>query len=171
MLSEKDKKERKSLENVTISQWNVANLKIMYILLSRGELNMQPCISGLGTLHEYLMYTSKVMEYAGQFPWKSVLRYDQAFRHKQANGQLCWKDDNQHLVTIHLVSPIHKDSPLTSSNSRGARQATVPICRMYNYKTGCTYGPGGCAYVHKCNVAGCNRQHPAYMHTSATKPE
>ena len=99
-------------------------------------------ISAMGTLDDYLCYTQKVMEYAGQFPWKRVLKYDQAFRHKQANGQLRWRDDNQHLVTVHLVSTVHKGTPSKPQQNRGARQpaqqSSVPICHMYNQQAGCT---------------------------------
>ena len=171
--TDKDKKDKKSLDTVTISQWNVANIRIMYELLKRGELSRGPNHMRLGTLDDYLQYTRKVMEYAGQFPWKSVLHYDQAFRHNQANGKLCWKDDNQHLVTVHLVSPVHKGTPPKQPQyNRGAKQASrqatsVPICRMFNSQTGCSWaGAGGCSYIHRCSVAGCTKQHPAYMHAN-----
>jgi hypothetical protein len=52
----------------------------MYALLQADKLSHEENRGEGGTLDAYLIYTVKIMEYAGQFPWKS----DQAFRHKQA---------------------------------------------------------------------------------------
>ena len=88
-------------------------------------------ISAMGTLDVYLCYTQKIMEYAGHFLWKSVLKYDQAFRHKQANGQLRWRDDNQHLVTVHLVSPVYKGTP--PSHNRTEEPGNQPGSPRFQY--------------------------------------
>ena len=155
------KQDPRTLDSVSISEWNVANIRIMYSLLEAGELSHETRDIGEGgTLDGYLSYTVKIMEYAGQFPWKNVLKYDQAFRHKQATKHLTWEDDNQHLVTVHLVSPLHQQK----ASTRQKRPTGKPICRMYNYPTGCTFS--GCAYIHKCNVPGCVQQHPAHMHNA-----
>ena len=160
------KRDSKTLASVSIPEWNVANIRILYALIESNDLFREEPIGEGGTLDAYMAYTEKIMEYACQFPWKNVLKYDQAFRHKQANGHLSWDEDNQHLVTVHLVSPLHqpKASPRQKGNT-GQRPTGKPICRMYNQQGGCTwFGPGGCSYIHKCSVPGCAQQHPAHMH-------
>ena len=83
----------------------------------------------LGTINDYKQYTKKVMEYAGQFQRERVLYYDQTFRHNQANGKLCWKDDNQHLVTVHLLSPVHKGTPFKQPRyNRGENKQPTRQC-------------------------------------------
>lgn len=158
------KRDPRTLDSVSISEWNVANIRIMYTLLQANELAHEASNGGEGgTLDAYLAYTVKIMEYAGQFPWKSVLKYDQAFRHKQAVGLLSWEDDNQHLVTVHLVSPLHQQR--ANTRQEGKRPTGKPICRMFNQPGGCSWsGPGGCSYMHRCSVPGCAQQHPAHMH-------
>ena len=160
------------LETVTMSQWVVANTRILYALLSEGKLASQTAIQ------QYLAYTVKIMELSAKFDWKSILMYDNEFRKLQAIYNLSWSFDSTHLHTV-MLQPIFKPNPPTKStphsipNSRAAMANFTSdgriICRNFNGQKGCTLH--SCNFAHVCNrkIAGkaCGLSHPGVAHKTA----
>lgn len=58
------------LENLTLSQWSIANLAILYKLVRENKL-------GGDSMLDYLSYTTKVYQLVQRFSLPSVLLYDQ----------------------------------------------------------------------------------------------
>ena len=61
------------LEQVTFSQWVIANTRFFYNLMISKKLN------SLEDIINYPAYTVKVMELSNRFQWPSVLKYDDEF--------------------------------------------------------------------------------------------
>ena len=61
------------LENVTLAQWSVANLAILYKLVAESKLHA-------GNLLDYLSYTTKICQLVQRFTLISVLMYDREYR-------------------------------------------------------------------------------------------
>ena len=85
------------LENLTLSQWSIANLAILYKLTSEGKL-VGPA------LMDYLSYTTKIYQLVQKYSLNSVLLYDREYRQLQANIGFRWGIDVQHLHMLHLQS-------------------------------------------------------------------
>ena len=83
------------LESLTLSQWSVANLAILYRLVNEGKL-VGP------NLMDYLSYTTKVYQLVQRFSLSSVLLYDREYRKLQASMSFHWGTDVQHLHTLFL---------------------------------------------------------------------
>ena len=65
------------LESLTLSQWSIANLAILYNLVGDGKL--------VGaSLMDYLSYTTKVYQLVQRFSLASVLLYDREYRKIQS---------------------------------------------------------------------------------------
>ena len=62
--------QRPRLENVTLSHWVVANIRIFYTLLFSHELPTARDV------RDYLAYAVKVMELAAKYEWQHVLEFD-----------------------------------------------------------------------------------------------
>ena len=61
------------LESVTLAQWSVANLAILYHLLGEGKLDAPNIL-------DYLSYTTKICQLEQNFNLVSVLMYDREYR-------------------------------------------------------------------------------------------
>lgn len=79
------------MENLTLSQWSVANLAILYKLVGEGKL-----------VGNALMDTSKFYQLVQRCSMVSVLLYDKEYRQLQASMGFRWGTDLQHLHTLHL---------------------------------------------------------------------
>jgi len=169
------------LENITISQWVIANTRIFYTLLSEGKL------ANSNQIQTYLAYTVKIMELTSKYEWKSILMYDDEFRKLQAIYHYPWDFDSHHLHTV-LLTPIAKslhtigvNKPTNTYNTNNNNRNQFAnfttdgriICRNCNSTKGCTLH--SCNFVHLCNrkVAGkaCGEPHAGHYHTNAVKPQ
>ena len=83
------------LENLTLSQWSIANLAILYKLVGENRL-------GADAMLDYLSYTTKVYQLVQRFNLPSVLLYDREYRKLQATMKFRWGTDVQHLHTLCL---------------------------------------------------------------------
>ena len=82
------------LENITLCQWSVANLAILYKLVGENKLQ--------GTaLMDYLSYTTKIYQLVQRYTLVSVMLYDREYRKLQASLKFRWGTDVQHLSNIH----------------------------------------------------------------------
>ena len=81
------------LENLTLSQWSIANMAILYKLINEGKLQGQ-------SLLVYLSYTTKIYQLVQRFNLPSVLLYDRERRKLQAAMNFRWGTDVQHLNSI-----------------------------------------------------------------------
>ena len=154
------------LENLTLSQWSVANLSILYKLVGENKLS--------GTsLMDYLSYTTKVYQLVQRFNLVSVLLYDREYRKLQSSMGFRWGTDVQHLHTLFLQprdkpaaqgSLPRKGMPITQSSGRQNKDKTreKPICRSFNTPKGCSFP--NCGYRHVCLLPGCSQRHSAQTH-------
>ena len=137
---------RPKLEDLTISQWGLANTRIMHKLYPQGT----PGIAS------YLAYTCKVFELFGKFDRVLVLRYDRRYIEMQAANGFAWGSDLPHLDTMMLVGkPSASSKPNTNFK---------PVCKLFNRTSGCMRGH--CTYRHVCHK--CGEGHPVYEHREST---
>lgn len=152
------------LESLSLSQWAIANMAILYRLVNENKLLGQ-------SLMDYLSYTTKVFQLVQRFSLVSVLLYDREYRKLQAEMGFRWGTDVQHLHTLFL-QPRERNATNPLQSRRGPVQHTkqfkpekreIGICRNFNAKKGCSFS--GCKYKHLCIIPGCNQQHSANVHT------
>ena len=156
------------LESITLSQWSVANLAILYKLVNEGKL-VGP------QLMDYLSYTTKVYQLVQRYSLASILLFDREYRKLQGNMNFRWGTDVQHLHTLFLqprasTGPQGASSNSLKKNSNPSQFSTRQkfdrrgdlICRNFNSDKGCSYEQ--CKYSHKCIVPGCSQRHPANAH-------
>ena len=157
------------LESLTLSQWSIANLAILYKLVNEGKL-VGP------SLMDYLSYTTKVYQLVQRFSLVSVLLYDREYRKLQGSMSYRWGTDVQHLHTLFL-QPRPNGGPQGNTLNipkRGNANQTKPkvekrtdVCRNFNSEKGCSYDQ--CKFRHKCMVPGCGQSHSAISHSREKK--
>ena len=152
------------IENLTLSQWSVANLAILYRLVGENKLQGPE-------LMDYLSYTTKIYQLVQRFSLVSVMLYDHEYRKLQAGLKFRWGTDVQHLSNIHLQA---RDKPAAQGGQQ--KKVTPPfksgknvqvkqdICSNYNSQKGCSYVD--CKFKHICIIPGCKQPHSALSHTS-----
>ncbi|MES9970253.1 MAG: hypothetical protein ABW092_09480, partial [Candidatus Thiodiazotropha sp.] len=155
------------LENVTLAQWSVANLAILYKLLGDNKLHA-------GNILDYLSYTTKFCQLVQKFSLVSVLMYDREYRKLQSSHDFRWGTDVPHLHTVHLQPKALQGTPAPNSaraNHISAKYQShnTPmtldgkvICKLFNSNSGCHYRE--CRYVHQCSQVGCHQAHSAASH-------
>ena len=94
------------LENLTLSQWSVTNLAILYRLVNDHKLQSS-------SLVDYLSYTTKIYQLVQRYSLVSVLLFDREYRKLQPMMKFRWGTDVQHLSNIHLQS---RDKPVIQGN-------------------------------------------------------
>ena len=87
------------LDNVSLSQWIVANLAILYKLQGESKL------TGEGLL-DYLLYTIKICQLVQRYSLTSVLLYDREHRKLQSAHGFHWGTDVPHLQSVYLQSSV-----------------------------------------------------------------
>lgn len=153
---------RPKLHDVTISQWGLANARIM------DKLFFATNSGDMARARLYLAYTAKVHELFNKFDRCSVLEYDRIYRTYQAAHQFEWGVDLPHLDTMTLKVNSLSKKPSTRSNDGGQApdgkrsNPAKPLCRMYNSVQGCKFGER-CSFQHKCSS--CGDGHPAFIHS------
>ena len=157
------------LESLTLSQWSIANLAILYKLVNENKL-VGP------NLMDYLSYTTKVYQLVQRFSLGSVLLYDREYHKLQSSMNFRWGTDVQHLHTLFLQSRSNNGSQGNTVNTqkRGSGHPTKPmvdrrvnVCRNFNSDKGCSYDQ--CRFKHRCIVPGCGQNHSATSHPQAKK--
>ena len=154
------------LENLTLSQWSIANMAILYKLINEGKLHGP-------SLLDYLSHTTKIYQLVQRFNLPSVLLYDRECRKLQSAMGFRWGTDVQHLHKLDLIprdkppsnpAPPNKkpQNPGSGPRHRPAKR-DIDICRNFNSKKGCTYP--GCKFRHQCILPECNEAHSATVHT------
>lgn len=157
------------LESVTLAQWSVANLAILYRLLGDGKL-------GATNILDYLSYTTKICQLVQRFNLVSVLLYDREYRKLQSAHNFRWGTDVPHLQSVHLQARLPKQSTsLTGKANIGGSQKTSTqgpftadgrvICKLFNSKGGCHFKD--CKFVHQCSQSGCKQTHSAVTHAQS----
>ena len=157
------------LENVSLAQWSVANLAILYKLVAEGKLHG-------GNILDYLSYTTKICQLVQKYTLVSVLLYDREYRQLQARHDFRWGTDVPHFHTIHLLPrtsrPVQPPAGKTSGTASKATPSVAPltldgkvICKLFNSKNGCHYKE--CRFMHQCSVPGCYQYHSAQNHNQS----
>ncbi|MEW8147758.1 MAG: hypothetical protein AB2788_18585 [Candidatus Thiodiazotropha endolucinida] len=153
------------LENITLCQWSVANLAILYKLVGENKLQGP-------SLMDYLSYTTKIYQLVQRYSLVSVLLYDREYRKLQASLKFRWGTDVQHLSNIHLQareksavqgSQQKKSQPSNKPFKNGKSKPDTVVCRNFNTQKGCTYPD--CKFRHVCIIPGCNQSHSAISHS------
>ena len=152
------------LENLTLSQWSVANMAILYKLLGEGKLNGPPLL-------DYLSHTTKIYQLVQRYSLLSVLQYDRECRKLRSTTGFRRGTDVQHIHKLHLI-PRDKGYASVSrgkkvqGNSTAQKQKRekrdIGICRNFNSKKGCTYP--SCRFKHQCILSGFSQSHSATVH-------
>ena len=158
------------LENVTLAQWSVANLAILYKLAGEGKLHA-------GNILDYLSYTTKICQLAQKYSLISLWLYDREYRKLQASHDFRWGTEVPHLHSVHLQTRVPSRGPVKPKASRHnpiprktmlkATPMTLDrkvICKLYNTKSGCHF-KDSCRYAHQCSQPGCYQWHSAVTHT------
>ena len=152
------------LENLSLSQWSIANLAILYKLEGEGKL-VGPAVM------DYLSYSTKFYQLVQKCSLTSVLLFDREYRKLQAGMGFRWGTDVQHLHTLHLQprDKLAKQGPVMQQSRKGTsnapnkpKQGKIGICRNFNSDKGCSYNE--CKYQHTCIIPGCNQKHSATSH-------
>lgn len=149
------------LENLTLCQWSVANLAILYSLVGDNKLQGS-------ALMDYLSYTTKVYQLVQKYSLVSVMLYDREYRKLQASLKFRWGTDVQHLSTIHLqprdkVAAQGSQQRKTLVPSKPAKNnQKAEICRNFNSQKGCSFAE--CKFKHACIIPGCKQMHSALDH-------
>lgn len=157
------------LENLTLSQWSVANLSILYKLSREGKLTGP-------SLMDYLSYTTKVYQLVQRYNMISVFLYDREYRKLQANEGFRWGTDVQHLHQMNLqpreksqgaqyqsVKKVQVSGSRTKNTSeKRPEKRDLGVCRNFNSAKGCTFPQ--CKYKHQCILPCCSQKHSAVTH-------
>jgi hypothetical protein len=157
------------LETVSICEWAIANIAIMYRLSEDGLL------SGVSNMLDYQSYTVRVFELFQRFQHSSVLLFDREYRKLQAKNNFRWGTDvGHHLQSVLLVPKGISNSSIQNkgvnntyniSKPKGRGPATKDghtICIKYNSHAGCNFRD--CKFQHVCSVPGCGDTHTKLSH-------
>ena len=120
------------IETITLSQWSIANLVILYKLLGEGKLLDQGVI-------DYLSYTTKVYQLTQRYENVSVYLYDREYRKMQAAHNFRWGTDIPHLHTMQLTPRAPRNNTRVPPGNKSAHRVAPagpvaadgrPICKM-----------------------------------------
>ena len=141
------------LTEISLSQWNAANIRIMHKLIETKQLPTYEDVKS------YLAYTVKINQLVGKYKWHSILVYDGEFHIAQAKYLFPWSYDSHHMHSVHLIPMLKSDQqlhPVSSSNSKVDTVALatkdsngLTICRNFNCFSGCNLR--SCNFSHCCN--------------------
>ena len=92
------------LEAVTLAQWTVANLGILYKLLGKGKLDSKSIL-------DYLSYTAKVCQLVQRFNLVSVFMYDREYRRLQSTHGFRWGIDTL-ICSLYICKPVYPEPTL-----------------------------------------------------------
>jgi hypothetical protein len=158
---------RPKLENISVEEWCLANMRIMNLIVSNGGYD--PSL-----IKDYMSYTIKICELYKTCYNVSVLQYDREYRYMQSVYKFRWGTDTPHLFHVHLLRKTDRQqrdsgrqnyntSGFGRGNSAGALGNSQETCRLYNSRGGCRFG-SSCKFKHVCNAQGCTQKHPRYIH-------
>ena len=152
------------LEGITLSQWSIANLAIMYRLLGEGKLGDEGVI-------DYLSYSTKIYQLTQRYENVSVYFYDREYRKLQASDNFRWGTDIPHLHTMQLTPRAPRNNPRPPPNHVRSGQRPGPvtvdgraICKMFDTSRGCNYVDSPCLLVQ-----GVHSNAPCHVTSSGTR--
>ena len=151
------------LSDVSIPDWNYANVRIMDELFEVGD----------PALRCYWAYTAHINLFFRAHDRLRVLEFDRAYRIKQAQYGFPWGTDINWLVTEFKLGesiPVNTSESVSQQHQRVSKRpasARAPpgsnpdTCGNYNGYKGCQFG-SKCIYQHRCRM--CNGAHPQFVH-------
>ena len=83
---------RPKLEDISVEEWSLGNVRIMHTLFEKSQL----CGSAV---KDYMAYTAKASELFRAFERTSILQFDREYRAMQAQHGFRWGTDIPHLHT------------------------------------------------------------------------
>ncbi|XP_062605897.1 uncharacterized protein LOC134267691 [Saccostrea cucullata] len=157
------------LENISLSQWSVANLAILQKLLQENALSPNHML-------DYLSYTTRVYQLLASYEIKSVFFYDREYRKLQNLHKFRWGTDIPHIQTVYLKPRVQSAQPNPTKSVRPIPSGQFPprashtpqgseICKRYNTRKGC-YSKQ-CRFSHVCAIPGCAKKHSSADHTAS----
>ena len=150
------------LEDVTIPEWNIANVRIMDELHSTSADSF--------SVRNYWAYTVQINTLFKKHKDNAVrvMFYDRAYRMKQAEYGCPWGVALNWLLSEHfgepddVLSAKHQSStgarPYEGKKTRQPPGSTGETCGLYNYR-GCKFG-SKCIHIHQCMI--CGGGHPKH---------
>ena len=153
---------KNKLLDVTLSQWMVANTKIL--LEMRKEMSHLPSDVCKIVEEQYLHYTIKIGELNAKYTWASVLRFDDNYRRRQAELDFPWGTEAQHLSNVTLKerqpnSPRVKKRRISGDLTKKIVSPCKPaqFCGYFNDGEKCPHG-SECHFPHICESCGKNHR-------------
>ena len=151
------------LELINVSQYMEGSLRILRDYALHENYSKEQIVA-------YTNYVIKIATLAQCFEWKSVLKYDQAYRRAQAETNFRWGADNSYFMQLYLKpesgNPTGNTVPPSTHTQRQNFKRTgtfprqnktrgkfdpssgKPICIKWNGATGCNFRD--CKYAHIC---------------------
>lgn len=165
------------LENITLSQWSIANVAILHSLMTQG--------ASMTSIADYLSHTTRIYQLIGKFTLQSVFLYDRAYRKSQAQHGFRWGTELAHLQLCFLQArplqsrPNAGNGPARQGHPNIAQQGQErrlgprtsqgkEICKQFNSQSGCRFTD--CRFQHVCSVAKCEKPHSAIRHDDVSVP-
>ena len=105
---------RPKLAEISLSEWNIANTRILFRLIKTGQLRTY------SDMKDYLVYTVKINQLASKFNWLKVLKYDK-YRLVQLKYSFPWSYDSHHMHTMLLSEPSASQSRMGQNSARNSR--------------------------------------------------
>lgn len=151
------------LELISLCQWSMASLAILYKMLEEGSLSQANII-------DYLSYTTRIYQLITTHDMTSVLFYDREYRRLQSRHKFRWGTDIPHIQTVFLKPKMARPSkpqPHRGTQYQGKfilhSASGKEICKKFNSRQGCTLS--ACKFEHSCNMPGCGKLHSASTHS------
>ena len=133
-----------SLDKISFPQWSAANFCIMHTLMKDGSL------SSTQDVLDYVMYSSKVSEFAKSYPLPRVTQYDDLYRRMQ-------------FTTTSSSPQATRRTPRLIINQTTGKQ----VCFEFQRREGCRFG-SSCRYDHVCIKPQCLGSHPQWQHPTSS---
>ena len=109
---------RPKLENVTLAQWSVANLAILYKLHGEDKLTEEGLL-------DYLSYTTKICQLVQRYNSVSVLLYVREYRKLQCAREFRWGTDVPHLHSVYLQPRVPRPNPIQNGSWGSVRKTII----------------------------------------------
>ena len=153
------------LELISLCQWSMASLAILYKMLEEDSLSQANII-------DYLYYTKMIYQLITTHDMTSVLSYDREYRRLQGRHtcKFRWGTDIPHIQTVFLKPKMARPSkPQRGVQYQGKFSlhsvSGKEICKKLNSHQGCTCTLSACKFKHPCNMPGCGKLHSASTHS------
>lgn len=157
------------LRDVSVEEWNFANIRIMDELFECGKPEVR----------KYWAYSAQVnlLFKSNKHDIVRVLEFDRAYRAKQAEYGFPWGIELSWLAREYKIEDVNAAStsaPVSQPRAESRQTPRPPpgsiqeACGSFNSFKGCRFGTR-CKYQHRCQT--CGGGHPKHVHGTAPAPD